>query len=65
MLVLYAILTAISIGVPMIMSRRWRRETPAEEDAEQVPYGPLHARSRARPATAAGPRSSSDGADAP
>jgi len=65
MLVLYAILTAISIGVPMIMSRRWRRETPAEEDAEQVPYGPLHARSRARPATAAGPRSSADGTDAP
>jgi cytochrome bd ubiquinol oxidase subunit I len=39
-LVLYAILTVISIGVPMIMSRRWRRETPAEEEAEQVPYCP-------------------------
>jgi len=39
-LVLYAILTVVSIGVPMIMSRRWRRETPAEEEAEQVPYGP-------------------------
>jgi cytochrome d ubiquinol oxidase subunit I len=40
MLVLYAILTAVSIGVPMIMSRRWRRGTAAEEEAEQVPYGP-------------------------
>ena len=39
-LFLYAILTVVSIGVPMIMSRRWRRETPAEEEAEQVPYGP-------------------------
>jgi cytochrome d ubiquinol oxidase subunit I len=39
-LVLYAILTVVSIGVPMIMSRRWRLEGPAEEDAEQVPYGP-------------------------
>jgi cytochrome bd ubiquinol oxidase subunit I len=56
MLVLYAILTLVSIGVPMIMSRRWRRETPAEEDAEQVPYGPSHAR-------AAVPLSSSDGSD--
>jgi cytochrome bd ubiquinol oxidase subunit I len=65
MLVLYAILTAISIGVPIIMSRRWRRETAGEEDAEQVPYGPLHTRAAARPASAAGPRSSSDGADAP
>jgi cytochrome d ubiquinol oxidase subunit I len=39
-LFLYAILTVVSIGVPMIMSRRWRREAPAEEEAEQVPYGP-------------------------
>ena len=39
-LALYAILTVVSIGTPMIMSRRWRREGPAEEDAEQVPYGP-------------------------
>jgi hypothetical protein len=38
--VLYAILTLVSIGVPMLMSRRWRREGPAAEDAEQVPYGP-------------------------
>jgi cytochrome bd ubiquinol oxidase subunit I len=40
MLALYAILTVISIGVPMIMSRRWRQGTPAEETTEQVPYGP-------------------------
>jgi len=43
-LALYAILTVVSIGVPMIMSRRWRRETPAEEEAEQVPYGPAPTR---------------------
>jgi hypothetical protein len=40
MLVLYAILTVVSIGIPMIMSRRWRRSAGAEEDTEQVPYGP-------------------------
>ena len=39
-LVLYAIMTVVSIGVPMIMSRRWLAERPAEEEAEQVPYGP-------------------------
>jgi cytochrome bd ubiquinol oxidase subunit I len=39
-LALYAVLTAISIGVPMVMSRRWRQGTPADEQAEQVPYGP-------------------------
>jgi cytochrome bd ubiquinol oxidase subunit I len=42
-LALYAILTAVSIGVPMIMSRRWRRGGPAEEETEQVPYGPAPA----------------------
>ncbi len=42
-LALYAILTVVSIGTPMIMSRRWRREEPGEEDAEQVPYGPSSA----------------------
>ena len=49
-LVLYGILTAVSIGVPVIMSRRWRRETSAEEDAEQVPYGPSPARGGVSPA---------------
>ena len=54
-LALYAILTVVSIGVPMIMSRRWRQETPAEEEAEQVPYGPSPAgASPAGPACAAG-----------
>jgi cytochrome d ubiquinol oxidase subunit I len=51
-LALYAILTVVAIGIPMIMSRRWRREAPAEEEAEQVPYGPSPARagvSAARP----------------
>jgi cytochrome bd ubiquinol oxidase subunit I len=52
-LVLYAILTVVSIGIPMIMSRRWRRETPAEEAAEQVPYGPSPSRT---PSGTAGPR---------
>jgi cytochrome bd ubiquinol oxidase subunit I len=53
-LVLYAILTVVSIGVPMVMSRRWRQETPAEEDAEQVPYGPSPAGAVPR-ASSAGP----------
>ena len=47
-LALYAILTLVSIGVPMLMSRRWRREGPDEEDAEQVPYGPRRAPGPAR-----------------
>jgi cytochrome d ubiquinol oxidase subunit I len=42
-LALYAILTVVSIGVPMIMSRRWRQGAPAEEEAQQVPYGPAPA----------------------
>jgi cytochrome bd ubiquinol oxidase subunit I len=51
-LALYAILTVVAIGIPMIMSRRWRREAPAEEEAEQVPYGPSPARAGV---SAAGP----------
>jgi cytochrome bd ubiquinol oxidase subunit I len=47
-LALYAVLTLVSIGVPLIMSRRWRQGAPAEEDAEQVPYGPAPAGSEAR-----------------
>jgi len=39
-LVLYAILTVVSIGIPLFMSRRWRQGAPAEEETEQVPYGP-------------------------
>jgi cytochrome bd ubiquinol oxidase subunit I len=59
-LALYAILTVVSIGTPMIMSRRWRREGPGEEDAEQVPYGPSSA-----PAARAEPRAPVGGAEAP
>jgi cytochrome d ubiquinol oxidase subunit I len=43
MLALYLVLSLVSVGVPYVMSRRWRREDPdAEdaEDAEQTPYGP-------------------------
>jgi cytochrome d ubiquinol oxidase subunit I len=67
MLVLYAILTVVSIGVPMVMSRRWRRGTPAEEEAEQVPYGPSPARfSLAGPTAPPGvPPASSGGPEAP
>ncbi|MBO0771425.1 MAG: cytochrome ubiquinol oxidase subunit I, partial [Actinobacteria bacterium] len=46
-LILYAVMTAVSIGIPMIMSRRWRAERPADEEAEQVPYGPPPAVPRA------------------
>ena len=46
-LILYAVMTVVSIGTPMIMSRRWRAERPADEEAEQVPYGPPPTRSRA------------------
>ncbi|HUA31913.1 MAG TPA: cytochrome ubiquinol oxidase subunit I [Streptosporangiaceae bacterium] len=62
-LVLYAVLTVVSIGIPMIMSWRWRRESPADEEAEQVPYGPApdRASSAGLPARAALPRSSSGG----
>jgi cytochrome d ubiquinol oxidase subunit I len=79
-LALYAILTVVSIGVPMIMSRRWRREGPAEEDAEQVPYGPSSGgtvgagapgasggsgTSGGSRASGAGPRGPAGGAEAP
>jgi len=68
-LALYAILTVVSIGVPMIMSRRWRRGAPAEEETEQVPYGPSPARAGPSPAGPPAPpgvpRASPDGPDAP
>ena len=67
-LALYAILTVVSIGVPMVMSRRWREETPAEEEAEQVPYGPPPVSAWASPpgppAPPAGPRASPGGPEA-
>jgi cytochrome d ubiquinol oxidase subunit I len=66
-LALYAILTVVSTGVPMIMSRRWRQETPAEEEAEQVPYGPPPARASPAgpPARPAVPPASSGGPGGP
>jgi cytochrome d ubiquinol oxidase subunit I len=67
-LFLYAILTVVSIGVPMIMSRRWRREAPAEEEADQVPYGPSPAATSAaagRLAPPTGSRASSGGPEDP
>jgi cytochrome bd ubiquinol oxidase subunit I len=68
-LALYAVLTMVSIGVPMVMSRRWRQGAPAEEDAEQVPYGPSPAGAGASPAgppaPPAVPRASSGGPEAP
>ena len=66
-LALYAILTVVSIGVPMIMSRRWRQEPPAEEEAEQVPYGPPPARASPAgpPARPAVPPASSGGPGGP
>ncbi|SFL95495.1 cytochrome ubiquinol oxidase subunit I [Geodermatophilus ruber] len=38
--VIYAVLTAVVIGVPWTMSRRWRRADARQEDEEQTPYGP-------------------------
>jgi cytochrome bd ubiquinol oxidase subunit I len=67
-LALYAILTVVSIGVPTFMSRRWRQGAPAEEQAEQVPYGPTQARAGASPpwppAPPAVPPASSGGPEA-
>ena len=40
-LVLYAILTAVVIGVPALMARRWRREDPGREpDRASIPGPP-------------------------
>jgi cytochrome d ubiquinol oxidase subunit I len=37
----YLVMTFASIGTPLALSRRWRRETPEHEDAGGVPYGPM------------------------
>jgi cytochrome d ubiquinol oxidase subunit I len=67
-LVLYAILTVVSIGVPLFMSLRWRQGAPAEEETEQVPYGPSPAGARTSGAGPAAPpavaRKSSGGPEA-
>lgn len=39
-LVVYAVLTGVSIGVPWLMGRRWRTEDPGWEEYEATPYGP-------------------------
>lgn len=36
----YLVLTAVCIGVPWLMGRRWRREDPRLEEFEGTPYGP-------------------------
>jgi cytochrome d ubiquinol oxidase subunit I len=51
-LALYAVLTIVAVGVPMIMSRRWRQGPAAEEEAEEVPYGPAPAQPGTSPAAA-------------
>ena len=38
--VLYAVLTAVVIGVPWLMGRRWRREDPEYEPDRAVTPGP-------------------------
>jgi len=39
-LVLYAVLTAVVIGVPWLMGRRWRREDPQREPDTAGAPGP-------------------------
>ncbi len=38
MLVLYAVLSVVTIATPWVMSRRWRRQDPHDEDGEHNPY---------------------------
>lgn len=37
---IYLVLSAVTVGVPWLMSRRWRAQEPEREDRENVPYGP-------------------------
>jgi cytochrome d ubiquinol oxidase subunit I len=45
-ILIYGVLTLTTIGVPWLMSRRWRTQDPEGggggdgEDDEQTPYGP-------------------------
>ncbi|MCW2744719.1 MAG: putative cytochrome d ubiquinol oxidase subunit [Mycobacterium sp.] len=39
-IVLYAALTGVTLGVPWLMSRRWRKQVPPADDDEPIPYGP-------------------------
>jgi cytochrome d ubiquinol oxidase subunit I len=47
--VLYAVLSAVSVGVPWLMGRRWRARSigTAPEDTVRPPYGPPPAREEA------------------
>jgi cytochrome d ubiquinol oxidase subunit I len=40
-LAVYLIMTFVSIGTPLVLSHRWRREEPEVEDAQDVPYAPV------------------------
>jgi cytochrome d ubiquinol oxidase subunit I len=37
-LAVYLVMTVVSIATPIALGRRWRREAPDAEDAEDVPY---------------------------
>ena len=66
-LVLYAILTVVSIGVPMIMSRRWRQGNARRRGGRAGAVRPLAGRASPAgpPAPPAVPRASSGGPEAP
>ena len=39
-LAVYLVMTFVSIGTPVLLSHRWRRERPDVEDTPEVPYAP-------------------------
>jgi cytochrome d ubiquinol oxidase subunit I len=40
-ILIYGVLTGTTVGVPWLMSRRWRKQQPQlDEDADAIPYGP-------------------------
>lgn len=39
-LAVYLVMTFVSIGTPVLLSHRWRRESPEVEDVPEVPYAP-------------------------
>jgi cytochrome d ubiquinol oxidase subunit I len=51
MILIYGVLTITCIGVPWLMSRRWRAQGTAArgEDTVQTPYGPPPSRMQERP----------------
>lgn len=38
---IYLVMTFVSIGTPVALSHRWRREKPETEETAGVPYGPV------------------------